>query len=178
MDENQSHGGSLSGFSRQLTKGGSKAGIPYKVEFTNGPSGTTDEDYFLGEDRSKNRCALPYGNAFLLINSAVVNKGERSHDPWWDDKTFEETLAYKTDSNGRVTASVTTMGVSAYCKYPSPGKKFWDGTQWLQHPLATSLPRKEKQGRVAYYSCDNYPGYAGPSGIPGATRRRGASRGL
>lgn len=85
-DENQSHGGTLGQFLSRAAggrgKGRLKAGLHYKVEFSNGPSGTADEDYFLGEDRSKNRCALPYGNAFLLVNSAAVDAGERSYDPW------------------------------------------------------------------------------------------------
>lgn len=68
------------------------------------------------------------------------------------------------------------MGVSAYCQFPSPGKKSWDGTQWLQHPLALSLTRKAKEDTEDWYSCHNYPGYTGPSGIPGipgVTRRHG-----
>lgn len=52
---------------------------PYSVDFANGPSGTSDDDYYLGSDTSHNRCAVPYGNAFLLVNKAIVNAGQRSY---------------------------------------------------------------------------------------------------
>lgn len=52
---------------------------PYTVVFENGPTGTTDDDYYLGDDTSHNVCAAPYGNAFLLVNAANVDAGERSY---------------------------------------------------------------------------------------------------
>lgn len=52
---------------------------PYLVDFVNRPSGTSDNDYYLGSDTSHNRCAVPYGNAFLLVNKAAVSTGQRNY---------------------------------------------------------------------------------------------------
>lgn len=177
-DENRDHGKALSNFYREAGGGGGSGHknaieLRYKVEFVNGAIGTTDDDYFLGADRSKNICADPYGNAFLLVNSATVNPGQRSYDLWWDDKLYEKTIGYETDINGQVTSTQTTMTNSAYCQYPSPGKKIWSGHEWAQHGLSGSFNRLRKDDKINWYSCDDYPGYSGPAMVPGMKQRRG-----
>jgi hypothetical protein len=75
-EENAAHAVELRAFYRST---GMVNNMPYTVEFVNGPTGTTDDDYYLGSDTSHNICAQPYGNAFLLVNNAVVHPGERSY---------------------------------------------------------------------------------------------------
>lgn len=165
-EENSDHGSYLKDF---YQKAGGKAanGLRYSITFTNGPTGRSDNDYFLGDDVSNNICAEPYGNAFLLVNSVKANNGERSYDPWWDNRLFEKIVGYKKDGNGQVTSTITTMTNSAYCMYPSPGKKIYVNGEWIRHGLSGAFDRKDAK---KWYSCDNYPGYSGPSNRP--TRRR------
>lgn len=170
-EENSNHGKALRDFYKDAG-GRAAAGFSYTVVFVNETrTGRTDEDYYLGNDISENICAQPYGNAFLLVNQAEVNAGERSYDPWWDDKLFKKTIGYDKDANGQLTASTTTMTNSAYCQYPSPGKKIHVAGEWIRHGLSGEFDRKDSP---EFYSCDNYPGYKGPSNRP-ARRRRGRS---
>lgn len=75
-EENGAHASALRAF---YNDNAMASGTPYTVEFSNGPTGTTDDDYYLGSDTSHNTCAQPYRNAFLLVNKAAVNAGERSY---------------------------------------------------------------------------------------------------
>ncbi|CAJ2505830.1 Uu.00g132240.m01.CDS01 [Anthostomella pinea] len=164
-EENGAHASALKAF---YSDNAMVSGTPYTVEFANGPTGTTDDDYYLGSDTSHNLCARPYGNAFILVNKAVVNPGERSYDPWWDNKLFAKTINYVTDNSGRVVSSSVVQTISAYCQYPSPGKLFMQGGGWARHLLGNTMDRRDS---LVYWSCDDFPAYTGPIGHP--VRRRG-----
>lgn len=173
--ENGDHGNALADFYRQAGNGNSQnaAGLIYSMAFEGHPTGTSDDDFYLGTDTSRNICARPYGNAFILVNAAAnMGPGERSYDPWWDNKLIHKTVSYFTNAAGKATSSVTSDTVSQYCKYPSPGRKRYNqGTgQWEQISAANAQNRR--QGN-RYYKCDNYPGYGGPAAVPPlATKRR------
>ncbi|KAM5505126.1 putative chitinase [Microsporum canis] len=129
----------------------SYTGLKYCMEFANHPTGNSDEDFFLGDDTSKNICAEPYGNAFLLINGAKMRKGERRWDPWWDDKLFDHTIR---------PGIKTTNVPSQYCDHPSPGKKTHIGGVWTtvdDRGITVGEPLDRLPS--ASYSCDDYPGY-------------------
>ncbi|KAK6067276.1 Killer toxin subunits alpha/beta 6 [Seiridium cupressi] len=121
----------------------------------------------------QNICADLYGNAFLLVNSANVYPGERSYDPWWDNKLFKKTIGYATNNLGQVILTETIMTNSAYCQYLSPGKKIWNGHEWAQHGLSGSFDRRQKNDEFNWYLCDSYPGYSGPAMVPRRKWRRG-----
>ncbi len=124
-DENENHGQALASFIREAGNNNyaNADGFIYSMEFENHPTGTTDDDFYLGRDTSKNICAQPYGNAFLLVNQANVDKGERSYDPWWDDKLIAKATKYYTNKQGTATSSDIGAIPSMYCQYPSPGAK-------------------------------------------------------
>ncbi|KAH6995526.1 hypothetical protein BKA56DRAFT_665840 [Ilyonectria sp. MPI-CAGE-AT-0026] len=104
-------------------------GLIYSIKFVNHPTGTTDDDFYLGSDTSKNYCAQPYGNAYILVNKADVAPGERAWDPWWDDKLIKKTVRHYTNSKKTATSSDVAHIPIIYCHYPSPGDLEWDEDQ-------------------------------------------------
>lgn len=173
--ENREHGNALADFYRNAGNGNSQNadGLVYSMAFENHPTGTNDADFFLGTDVSRNLCAAPYGNAFILVNGAAnMAAGERSYDPWWDNKLIRKTVSYFLNAAKTATSSVVVNTVSLYCRYPSPGRRVHNpGTgQWEGVNAANAQVRKQGNN---YYKCDNYPGYTGPSGTPPVARRRG-----
>lgn len=175
--ENGDHGNALSNF---YTAAGNKniqnaVGLIYSVSFVNGPTGTTDKDFYLDEadphSKDINICAKAYGVAFLLVDRVgKMNPRETSYDPWWDNRLFTKTTMIQTKKDGSTTLLVSAALPSAYCSYPSPGKKQYVNGAWVPMPGASTLPRKRGN---RYYSCDNFPGYTGPAEMRRAKSRRG-----
>lgn len=172
--ENGDHGNALAAFYRKAGGGDPHlaAGLIYSMAFEGGPSGTSDDDFYLGKDTSKNICAQPYGNAFILVNAAAgMAPGERSYDPWWDDKLVHKTVSYFTNKAGTATRSVTADIPRQYCRYPSPGRKVYNQAagRW---EVVNAANAEDREVGNRWYKCDDYPGYSGPSGIPPVKRRR------
>lgn len=175
--ENQNHGNFLHEWYKGFGNGKSNLakGLIYSVSFVNGPTGNTEADLFVDpdkEDEAKrvNICARPYGLPFIFVNSAIVYPGERSYDPWWDQRLFDKTTRIERNRKGATVKVVTAKAVSNYCMFPSPGKSYWDAAAnaWQPHPNGARYDRKRSN---KYYSCDNYPGYSGPAMMRRQERR-------
>jgi hypothetical protein len=166
--ENGQHGNAIKQFISQAGNGESEYadGLIYKIVFKNGPTGTSDDDFFLGTDTSKNICAQPYGNEYILVNKASVDTGERSWDPWWDSRLLKKTIDYKKNNKGTATSIETAYLPRRYCKYPSPGNLVWDRTQNRWKPEVNPPPKLDRNKGKVWYSCDIYAGYSGPAEIP------------
>lgn len=178
--ENGDHGNALQNF---LFKAGNNnneqaKGLIFSVSFVGAskPVGTSDADFFIDPSKradaeAKNICVIPYGVHFLFVNYSPTDQGERSYDPWWDDKLFDKTVKIETDKNGVTLATQVVKTNSRYCQSPSPGKQSWNAAnkKWEEYSPATSFDRRRGN---RYYSCDNYPGYSGPKEMR-KFRRRG-----
>ncbi|OIW34817.1 hypothetical protein CONLIGDRAFT_26583 [Coniochaeta ligniaria NRRL 30616] len=182
-DENGKHGTALQDFYRAAGNGKihNAKGLVFSVSFVNGPTGTTDKDYYLDENdqgsKDINICAQPYGVPFLLVGVVKsMNPGESSYDPWWNSRLFTKTTNIQTNRAGSTTLIESAARPSQYCQYPSPGRKKYDDVNsvWQPVPGAVTLPRK--RGNL-YYSCDNFAGYTGPAEMRRALKR-GRRRGL
>lgn len=172
--ENGDHGTTLAAFYRQAGNGDPHlaAGLIYSMAFEGGPTGTSDDDFYLGTDTSRNICAQPYGNAFILVNAAAnMAPNERSYDPWWDNKLIHKTVSYMTNGAGTATSSVTADIPRQYCRYPSPGRKIYNQATGQWEVINPANAEDRRMGN-RYYKCDNYPGYSGPPAIPPVRRRR------
>lgn len=180
-EENKRHGKFLQTWLTQKGNGNiaQAKGLVFSVSFVgkrNLPTGTSDADFWIdpskrSEAEAMNICAIPYGVEFLFVHAAVVDAGERRYDPWWDNKLIDKTMSLFTNAKGETTKTVESKTVSHYCKFPSPGKKIWNpaNNKWEPRLPVTSWDRKRGN---RYYSCDNYPGYSGPSMM----RKRGRGR--
>ncbi|KAI9148439.1 hypothetical protein HJFPF1_12271 [Paramyrothecium foliicola] len=182
QDENKAHGSALGAFYRREGNGDSKRanGLIYSMSFTNGPTGKTDDDFYLGtglHNAAMNACARPHGIAYLLVNKANTNKNDRKWDPWWDDKLIKKTIEYKTNNQGTATSIKTAMLPSMYCKHPSPGNLVLDTAQQIFTPEINPPPRLDRRGRgKRFWSCDDFVNYSGPRErppvAPGVSRKR------
>jgi hypothetical protein len=172
--ENREHGNALAEFYRDAGNGNSQNadGLIYSMLFTNHPTGLSDSDFYLGSDTSRNLCAQPYGNAFILVNGAAnMAANERSYDPWWDNKLIHKTVSYFLNAQKTATSSKVTDIPSQYCRYPSPGRGVYNEAARRWEVANAANAEQRKQGNN-YYKCDNYPGYMGPNGLPPTKRRR------
>ncbi|KAH8421671.1 Glycoside hydrolase [Colletotrichum scovillei] len=181
--ENGDHGNFLQDWYKEQGRNSLEQakGLIFSVSFTNGPSGTSDADFYVDADNQNeakrvNICARPYGVPFLFVNHvSQMNAGERSYDPWWDNKLFDKTTRINVDKKGVTVKTITNQLPSFYCKYPAPGKSYWDdqANAWQPHP---NVVRRNRVRGNKWYSCDNYPGYSGPAMMRRSIR--GAKRGL
>ena len=92
-----------------------------------------------------------------------MRRGERTHDPWWDDKLFPHVIF-----PGRRTADLP----SQYCQHPSPGKKTYHGGTWTTVGPGGEVGIPVDRVPNRFYSCDNYPGYSGPTKREARGRRQ------
>lgn len=59
-----------------------------------------------------------------------MKNGDRSYDPWWDNRRYTKTVSIETRADVSTAWIVTAVTVSNYRQYPSPGVKTLVNGAW------------------------------------------------